>query len=63
MHVKTKQSRQATAVRRYRCFLWILLLAILLLAGGVCYGMANKTEIPKEGTLVHSGKMMYERKA
>ncbi|MDD6638931.1 MAG: hypothetical protein PUE81_09155 [Lachnospiraceae bacterium] len=61
--MKTRQSRQAVPwVRRYRCFLWILLLTLVLLAGGICYGLSDRTEIPKEGTLVHRGEF-YERKA
>lgn len=48
--------------KRYRLFLWMLLLTVLLLAGCIWYCLQSRSEIPKEGTLVRSVEI-YERKA
>lgn len=54
--------RQAAGWEKfYRLFLCLLLLAVLLLAGGFYYGIHRRAEMPKEGTLVR--RMSYERRA
>lgn len=40
--------------KRYRLFLWGLLLALVVLAGCLFYGAGRRSEIPREGTLVYS---------
>lgn len=61
--VKLASGREAAEwAKRYRLFLWGLLLALLILAGCLLYGVSRRSEIPGEGTLVHSGEV-YERKA
>lgn len=61
--VKLESGRAAAEwARRYRLFLWGLLLLLLILAGCLLYGARHRSEIPGEGTLVHSGEV-YERKA
>lgn len=56
------KNRQATGWEKYyRLFLCLLLLTVLLLAGGFYYSISRRMEIPKEGTLVR--RMSYERRA
>lgn len=61
--MKIMRERQQTEwARRYRLFLWILLAALLVLAGFLYYGARRRSEIPREGTLVYSEEI-YEREA
>lgn len=57
-----RERQQSEWAKRYRLFLWIVLAALLVLAGILCYGARRRSEIPREGTLVHSGEI-YEREA
>ncbi len=60
--MRAYKHRQATGWEKfYRLFLCLLLLAVLLLAGGFYYGINRRAEIPKEGTLVR--RISYERRA
>lgn len=61
--MRMARERQAAEwAKRYRLFLWMLLLTVLLLAGCIWYCLQSRPEIPKEGTLVRSVEV-YERKA
>lgn len=61
MKTAGKQQTQEWA-KRYRLFLWVLLLTVLVLGGCIFYSLRHRPEIPKEGMLVRSEKV-YERKA
>lgn len=61
MEQKVKQTNEKNRIRHYRCWLMVLLLVVLLLAGWYCMDSYRQSITPKEGTLVDSGRR-YERK-
>ena len=62
MEQKVKRTTERSWSRRYRFWLVILLLLVLVFTGWYCIDWYQKTSTPKEGTLVDSVRM-YERKA
>lgn len=54
------QRQQGEWTKKYRIFLWIVLVLLLILTGCFYYGMRRRSEIPREGTLVYSEEF-YER--
>lgn len=49
---REKERREPGWVGRYRLFLCLVLLAVLLVVGGFYYSFCERTKIPEEGTLV-----------
>lgn len=62
MEQKVKRTTERNWSRRYRFWLTVLLLFVLMLVGLYCISSYRQNKTPKEGTLVDSVKM-YERKA
>lgn len=59
---KEKHSQESRSIRHYRLFLCVVLVVVLVFAGGVYYNVCKRAEILEEGTLVHSA-VSDERKA
>lgn len=62
MGEKVKRTTERSWIRRYRIWLGVVLLIIVMLAGLYCLHSYQKTTVPKDATLVDE-RGSYERKA